>query len=64
MTHCLWLWLRASKTDQGQDLVEYALLLCLISTGLILILTALAGGVGDLFNSVRNILVPGEPLPA
>jgi pilus assembly protein Flp/PilA len=39
------------KDDQGQDLVEYALLVVLISLGAIAAMTNLASGISDAFSN-------------
>ena len=44
------------KCEEGQDLAEYALLIALIAVALVLIVGALAGGIGNIFNAVRNAL--------
>ena len=63
MLYWLLTWQRAFRRDDGQDMVEYALLLAMIATGLLLILAAVAGGVGNLFNRARDALVPTTPFP-
>ena len=39
------------KDDQGQDLVEYALLVVLISLGAVAAMTNLASGISDAFSN-------------
>lgn len=47
--------------EEGQTLVEYALIIALVSVALIGALSALAGGIGAVFSGVVNILssLPG-----
>jgi len=53
-------WLRSRlKQEPGQGLVEYALIIVLIAIALITVLTALAGGVGSTFSSIRSSLLGG-----
>jgi len=42
--------------EEGQDLTEYALIIALVSIALIVGLQALAGGIGNVFNSITNTL--------
>lgn len=42
--------------EDGQGLVEYALILVLVSITVIAILAVLGGAVGDVFNTVANTL--------
>jgi len=52
-----WLtWVWTLKREDGQDLAEYALLIALIAVALVLIVGALAVGIGNIFNAVRNQL--------
>jgi pilus assembly protein Flp/PilA len=47
--------------EEGQTLVEYALIIALVSVALIGALSALAGGIGAVFSGVVSILssLPG-----
>ena len=56
MLQYLLTWVRTLKREDGQDLAEYALLIALIAVALVLIVGALAGGIGNIFNAVRNQL--------
>lgn len=57
MLQHLLFWLKATlKREDGQDLAEYALLISLIAVALVLIIGAVAGGIGNIFNAVRNAL--------
>lgn len=42
--------------EEGQDIAEYALLLALIAVALVLVIGALAGSIGDIFNAMREAL--------
>ena len=50
----LLMWLRTE--EEGQTLVEYALIIALIAIVLILALTALAGGIDEIFNYIADTL--------
>ena len=56
MLQYLLTWASTFKREEGQDLAEYALLIALIAVALVLIIGALAGGIGNIFNAVRNSL--------
>ncbi len=49
-------WLRMLRCEEGQDLAEYALLIALIAVTLLLVLGAMAGGVANTLNYVRNAI--------
>jgi pilus assembly protein Flp/PilA len=51
-------WIAAAKTreDEGQGLVEYALIIALVSIVLIGALQALAGGIGGTFAAITAAL--------
>ena len=49
-------WARTLKREEGQDLAEYALLIALISVALVLLLVALRGGIGSVFEKVTTVL--------
>ena len=42
--------------EEGQDLVEYALVLALIALGATASMKALAGGIGTAFNTITSTL--------
>ena len=44
------------RDEEGQGLAEYALILALISIAAILIMVALGGAIGQIFQSVINAL--------
>jgi pilus assembly protein Flp/PilA len=44
----------ACRKEQGQGLLEYALLLIVIAIALILLVTIFGGQVGNLFSQVTN----------
>ena len=57
------LWLRfwvaahsARKRDDGQTLVEYALIIALVSITLVIALGAMAGALSDVFNFITSSL--------
>ncbi len=50
MLNALW------KDESGQGLTEYALLIALVSLGLITLLTAYRNALGNVFKNARNVL--------
>ena len=48
--------LRLWLDDDGQDMVEYALLVSLISVGLVLAMTALQGGISTAFSEAVSAM--------
>jgi pilus assembly protein Flp/PilA len=53
-------WLKdVISAEEGQGLVEYALIIVLIAIALIAVLTLLAGGVGSTFSSISSSLTGG-----
>ena len=42
------------REDAGQDLIEYALLVALLATGVIVVLHSPANQISDVFNYVTN----------
>ena len=63
MLQYLFTWMRTMKREEGQDLAEYALLIALIAVALVLIIAALAGGIGNIFNAARNVLATNQLTP-
>jgi pilus assembly protein Flp/PilA len=51
-----WLSLATAKEQEGQGLVEYALIILLIAIAVIAILTTLGGGIEDTFQSIVDAL--------
>jgi pilus assembly protein Flp/PilA len=49
------------KSERGQGMVEYALILFLISIGAVLFLTAIGFDVQEVFDEVENALGIGDP---
>ncbi len=45
-------YLATLKQEEGQDLVEYALIIALVSIALVAGLGALAGGIGGVFTNI------------
>jgi Flp pilus assembly pilin Flp len=53
MLNSLWIWLDSlRREDEGQTLVEYALILVLVSLGSIVALEALGGQISDVFDTI------------
>ena len=50
------LWSRAGEREEGQGLVEYALILVLVSIVAIAALKALGGSISGILNTVANTL--------
>lgn len=48
----LWLSTRL-RTEEGQTMAEYAVVLAVITLGIVVALIALSGGIGNALNSVR-----------
>lgn len=44
------------RTEDGQGMVEYALIIALVAIALIAALTALGGGVANVFDAITNKL--------
>ncbi|HEX7729682.1 MAG TPA: Flp family type IVb pilin [Terracidiphilus sp.] len=44
------------KREEGQDLVEYALVVALIAFGAVAGMSALAGGINSAFSNISNTL--------
>ena len=55
-------WMRTLKREEGQDMAEYALLIALVAVLLVVIVTSMAGGIGTVFNSVKNALTETRTL--
>ncbi|MGH8455116.1 MAG: Flp family type IVb pilin [Nevskiales bacterium] len=51
---------RGLRREQGASAVEYGLIIALIAVAILLTVTALGGGLNDLFQQVLNAL-PGGP---
>jgi len=52
-------WNRFLNREEGQGLVEYALIIFLIAIVLIVALTALGGSIGAVFSSISAVLPGG-----
>ena len=44
------------KEEQGQDIVEYSLLLVLIGAAAVFVLTAMGASISQIFNKINNKL--------
>lgn len=44
------------KREEGQGMVEYAMIVGLVAIGVIALLTLLGGQIGDIFTSITNAL--------
>ena len=51
------------KDESGQGLTEYALLLALVSLGLILLLGTYRQALGNVFRNARNVLNNNSSVP-
>jgi pilus assembly protein Flp/PilA len=59
LAYVLTLFESAFGEEDGQGLVEYALIIVLIAIALIAVLSLLAGGVGSTFSSISSSLTSG-----
>ncbi len=50
--------MKMMKDEEGQGLVEYALIIVLVSVALVLALTALTGGISNAFNYAVSSITP------
>lgn len=63
MLHYFLTWFRTLRSEDGQDLAEYALLIALIALALVLVIGAMTTSMANTFDSVRNTL-NSVPYPA
>jgi pilus assembly protein Flp/PilA len=49
-------WLDAMRREEGQTLVEYALIIALVSVAVTALLTALGTGIGGIFTTITGSL--------
>jgi len=49
-------WLKKLDREEGQSLVEYALIIALVAIVLVASLTALQGGIGGVFTTITGSL--------
>jgi pilus assembly protein Flp/PilA len=47
---------RLAKNEDGQDLIEYALVVALVAFAATAGMTSLAGGINNAFNSIAGVL--------
>jgi pilus assembly protein Flp/PilA len=52
----LWKLLLRAKEEDGQDLIEYALVVALVAFAATAGMTSLAGGINNAFNSIAGVL--------
>jgi Flp pilus assembly pilin Flp len=48
--------IRLLKLEEGQTLVEYSLIIAMVSIGSIAVLLALSGKINDVFNTIAGVL--------
>lgn len=56
LEHIQRLMLRLRRDEDGQTLVEYALIIALVSVGSILALGALSGSINNVFGEIQGVL--------
>ena len=56
MRETLWKLLLRAKEEDGQDLIEYALVVALVAFAATAGMTSLAGGINNAFNSIAGVL--------
>jgi pilus assembly protein Flp/PilA len=57
MVQYMWMRLKGLvKSEEGQGMVEYAMIVGLVAIGVIALLTLLGGQVQDIFTSITNAL--------
>jgi Flp pilus assembly pilin Flp len=49
-------WAAALRLEEGQTLVEYSLIIAMVSIGSIAVLLALSGKINDVFNTIAGVL--------
>lgn len=54
---------RLWNDEEGQGMVEYGLIIALVSIVVILALTAIGGGLNTIFENISNTLTGGTPTP-
>lgn len=52
------------KNEEGQGMVEYALIIALIAVVLIIVLTAMSGSLEDIFTRISDVLSGAAAPPA
>ncbi len=50
------LWSKLNDEEKGQTMAEYAVVLAVITLGILVALTALSGGISRALTNVKNIL--------
>jgi Flp pilus assembly pilin Flp len=48
--------IRLLRPEEGQTLVEYSLIIAMVSIGSIAVLLALSGKINDVFNTIAGVL--------
>jgi Flp pilus assembly pilin Flp len=49
-------WAAVLRLEEGQTLVEYSLIIAMVSIGSIAVLLALSGKINDVFNTIAGVL--------
>jgi pilus assembly protein Flp/PilA len=56
MLEVLRVWLRCLKDEEGQGMVEYALIIALVAIALIAVVGGLTGGLSHVFSDITSTL--------
>jgi len=61
MLHYILTWLRTRRSEEGQDLAEYALLMALVALGIVVALRALHAEMWDIMERIASEFLRHSP---